>query len=307
MQSEGGAAGALHGALQTGALATTFTASQGLLLMLPNMFKIAGELTPFVMHVAARTAGHARPVDLRRPLRRDGGSHDRVRDARVVLGPGGAGSGARRPRGHPRDPRSLPALLRRLPHLARGGQDPTSGRRRPARADLGPLVREHRARALSPAHPVLRGSAQNPDVFFQAREASNPFYALGPRRRAERDGPAGGADRASAIGCSTTSGHPEAERVLVLMGSGCGAAEEAVEALVDGGERVGVVKVRLFRPFSPEALVAGVFRPPCGRSPCSIARRSPVRPESRCTRTWSRRSTEEVAAGRARFSVGCRA
>ena len=124
MQSEGGAAGALHGALQAGALCTTFTASQGLLLMIPNMYKIAGELTPAVIHVAARTRRDARAVDLRRPERRDGGPADRLGDAGVFGRAGGPGPGRDRPHGHARVPRAVPALLRRLPDLARGERDP---------------------------------------------------------------------------------------------------------------------------------------------------------------------------------------
>ncbi len=181
MQSEGGAAGALHGALQAGALATTFTASQGLLLMIPNMFKIAGELTPFVMHVAARTvATHALSIF---------GDHSDVMAARttgfamlcVGVGAGGAGPGARRARGDARDAGPVPALLRRLPHLARGGEDRDARPTTDLRALIDDrLVRAHRARALSPDHPVLRGSAQNPDVFFQAREACEPVLPAVP-------------------------------------------------------------------------------------------------------------------------------
>jgi hypothetical protein len=122
MQSEAGAAGALHGALQAGALATTFTASQGLLLMIPNMFKIAGELTPAVIHVAARRR-HPRAVDLRRPQRRDGGAQHRLGDARRRLGAGGPRLRAGRARRHAALPRAVPALLRRLPHQPRDRQD----------------------------------------------------------------------------------------------------------------------------------------------------------------------------------------
>ena len=174
----GGAAGALHGALQTGALATTFTASQGLLLMLPDMFKIAGELTPFVMHVAARTvATHA--LDLRRSQRRNGGEDDRVRDAVLVIGPGGAGPRARRPRRHAQDPCAVPPFLRRL--------RPRTRSRRSARSRTGPRLdgrsrggaRASTTRPLAGA-PGPRGSAQNPDVFFQAREAASPFHRAVP-------------------------------------------------------------------------------------------------------------------------------
>ncbi len=123
MQSEGGAAGAVHGALQAGALTTTFTASQGLLLMIPNMYKIAGELTSFVMHVSRARGGDPRALDLRRPLRRDGGAADRLRAALVELGAGGPRLRRHRAARHAEVPRALPPLLRRLPHLARGGED----------------------------------------------------------------------------------------------------------------------------------------------------------------------------------------
>ena len=134
MQSEGGAAGAVHGALQAGALATTFTASQGLLLMIPNMYKIAGELTPFVHARRGAHARDARAVDLRRSLRRDGLPADRLRDALLGQRAGGARLGGDRARGHARVARAVPALLRRLPHLARGRQDRDAHRRRAARA-----------------------------------------------------------------------------------------------------------------------------------------------------------------------------
>ena len=180
MQSEGGAAGALHGALQAGALATTFTASQGLLLMIPDMYKIAGELTPFVMHVAARTlATHALSIF---------GDHSDVMAARttgfamlasssvqeaqdLALVAHAATLEARVPFLHFFDGFRTSHEVDKIETL-----DPTDLR---AMID-DRLVREHRARALSPDHPVLRGSAQNPDVFFQAREAANPFHAAVP-------------------------------------------------------------------------------------------------------------------------------
>ncbi|MGZ8582459.1 MAG: pyruvate:ferredoxin (flavodoxin) oxidoreductase [Actinomycetota bacterium] len=257
MQSEGGAAGALHGALQSGALCTTFTASQGLLLMIPNMFKIAGELTPFVMHVAARTvATHALSIfgdqsDVM-AVRTTGfallcsSSVQEAQDLALVA--------------------HAATLETRVPflHFFDGFRTSHEVAKIEALADADlraliddRLVRAHRARALSPEHPVLRGSAQNPDVFFQAREASNPFYLAAPDavqatmdRLAERTG--------RAYHLFDYAGHPDAERVLVMMGSGCGAAEEAVDALVAHGERVGVVKVRLFRPFSPGALLSAL-------------------------------------------------
>jgi pyruvate-ferredoxin/flavodoxin oxidoreductase len=263
MQSEGGAAGALHGALQAGALATTFTASQGLLLMLPNMFKIAGELTPFVMHVAARTvATHALSIF---------GDHSDVMAARTTGFAMLCSSSVQEAQDLALVAHSA-TLSTRVPflHFFDGfrtshevakieGLDDSDLR---ALID-DRLVRAHRARALSPARPVLRGSAQNPDVFFQAREAANPYYLAVPGavqatmdRLAERTG------RPHHL--FDYVGHAEAERVLVMMGSGCGAAEEAVEAMIAGGERVGLVKVRLFRPFSAAALVAAL--PPAVRA-----------------------------------------
>jgi pyruvate-ferredoxin/flavodoxin oxidoreductase len=263
MQSEGGVAGAVHGALQTGALATTFTSSQGLLLMLPNMFKIAGELTPFVMHVAARTlATHALSIF---------GDQSDVMAARTTGFAMLASSSVQEAQDMALVAHTA-TLETRLPFLHFFDGFRTShevNKIQPLdeedfRALISDaLIREHRARALSPERPKLRGSAQNPDVFFQAREAGNPFYAALPDavqgvmdRLAERTG--------RPYRLFDYVGHPEAERVLVLMGSGCGAAEEAVDAMVRDGERVGVVKVRLFRPFSAQALTAAL--PPSVRA-----------------------------------------
>ena len=257
MQSEGGAAGAVHGALQTGALATTFTSSQGLLLMLPNMFKIAGELTPAVFHVAARTvATHALSIF---------GDHSDVMAARptgfallcsssvqeaqdLALVAHAATLRTRVPFLHFFDGFRTSHELNTIDRLTEDD----------VRALLDPeLVTAHRARALSPDHPVLRGSAQNPDVFFQAREAANPYYAAVPEivqeemaRLGERTG--------RRYRLFEYVGDPEAERVLVLMGSGVGAAEEAVERLREAGESVGLVKVRLYRPFDADAFVAAL-------------------------------------------------
>ena len=175
------AAGALHGALQGGALATTFTASQGLLLMIPNMYKIAGELTPAVIHVAARSLA-AQGLSIF-------GDHSDVMAVRqtgfallcVRLGAGGARPGAGGPGRHAGDPGAVRAFLRRVPHLPRAEHDRAALRRRPAgRWSPADLVRAHRGRALSPEHPFIRGTAQNPDVYFQARETVNPFYAAVP-------------------------------------------------------------------------------------------------------------------------------
>jgi len=253
MQSEGGAAGAVHGALQAGSLTTTFTASQGLLLMLPDMFKIAGELTPFVMHVAARAiATHALSIF---------GDHSDVMAAR------GTGfallCSSTVQEAHDFAAISTAATLRsRVPflHFFDGFRtshevnviEPLSDDDLHALID-DDLVRAHRERALSPDHPVIRGSAQNPDVFFQSREAANPYYAATAAivaaeldRFAERTG--------RRYRLFDYAGSPDAERVVVLMGSGAGAAREAVEALVARGEKVGLVTVRLYRPFDGVAL-----------------------------------------------------
>jgi pyruvate-ferredoxin/flavodoxin oxidoreductase len=302
MQSEGGAAGALHGALQAGALATTFTSSQGLLLMLPNMFKIAGELTPFVMHVAARTlATHALSIF---------GDHSDVMAARTTGFAMLASSSVQEAQDLALVAHAA-TLQTRLPFLHFFDGFRTShevGKIRPLddgdlRAMISDaLVREHRARALSPEHPQLRGSAQNPDVFFQAREACNPFYAAAP------DAVQGVMDR---LGERTGrpyrlfdyTGHPEAQRVLVLMGSGCGAAEEAVEAMVGSGEAVGVVKVRLFRPFSAAALVAAL--PSTVRAVAVLDRtKEPGAPGEPLYQDVVTALAEEIAAGRAHFPDG---
>jgi pyruvate-ferredoxin/flavodoxin oxidoreductase len=302
MQSEGGAAGALHGALQTGALATTFTSSQGLLLMLPNMFKIAGELTPFVMHVAARTlATHALSIF---------GDHSDVMAARTTGFAMLASSSVQEAQDLALVAHAV-TLETRLPFLHFFDGFRTShevDKIRPLEdADLRALisdvlVREHRERALSPEHPMLRGSAQNPDVFFQAREACNPFYAAAPDavqgvmdRLAERTG--------RPYRLFDYVGHPEAERVLVLMGSGCGAAEEAVEAMVADGEPVGVVKVRLFRPFSAEALAAAL--PSSVRAVAVLDRtKEPGAPGEPLYQDVVTALAEEIGAGRARFPHG---
>ncbi len=262
MQSEGGAAGALHGALLAGALCTTFTASQGLLLMLPNMFKIAGELTPTVFHVAARTvATHALSIF---------GDHS---DVMAVRSSGFAMLSS----SSVQEAQDLALIAHRatlesrIPfvHFFDGFRTSHEVAKIVPLADEvlratvpDELVTAHRMRALSSDHPVLRGSAQNPDVFFQAREAANSYYTAVPRivsgamaRFAELTG------RRYRI--FDYSGHPEADRVVVLMGSGAGAAQEAVEALLARGERVGLLTVHLFRPFDRAALVAAL--PPTAR------------------------------------------
>lgn len=257
MQSEGGAAGALHGALQTGSLATTFTSSQGLLLMLPNMFKIAGELTPAVIHVAARAvATHALSIF---------GDHSDVMAARTT-GFAMLSSGSVQEAQDLAAVAHLAALQTRVPFLHFFDGFRTSHELNRVdmleREDLRALVDDtgvvaHRERGLSPQHPVLRGSAQNPDVFFQSREAVNPFYDAVPAavqdamdRLAELTG------RAHHL--VEYDGHPEADRVIVIMGSGAGAVQETVEELNRRGERVGVLTVRLYRPFPAAELVAAL-------------------------------------------------
>lgn len=302
MQSEGGAAGALHGALQTGALATTFTASQGLLLMLPDMFKIAGELTPFVMHVAARTvATHALSIF---------GDHSDVMAARTTGFAMLCSSSVQEAQDLALVAHAA-TLRTRVPFLHFFDGFRTShevAKIRPvADEDLFALVdleavRAHRGRALSPEHPVLRGSAQNPDVFFQAREASNPFYLEVPDAVQERmDELATRTGRGYRL--FDYVGHPEAERVIVMMGSGCGAAEEAVELLAARGEPVGLVKVRLFRPFSPAALAAAL---PAAVQAIAVLDRTkePGAPGEPLYEDVVTALVEESAAGRAQFAAG---
>jgi pyruvate-ferredoxin/flavodoxin oxidoreductase len=257
LQSEGGASGAVHGALQTGALTTTFTAAQGLLLMIPNMFKIAGELTSTVFHVSARTvATHALSIF---------GDHSDVMATRstgfgllasnsiqeimdFALIAQAATLEARVPLVHFFDGFRSSHEVMKIEQLSLEDM----------RAMIDDnLVRAHRMRRLSPEKPVLRGSAQNPDVFFQAREACNPFYAAAPaivQKAMDKF--------ASIVGRQyhlfDYLGAPDAERVVVLMGSGAEAAQEAVEHLAARGEKVGVVKVRLFRPFSVEAFMGAL-------------------------------------------------
>jgi len=254
MQSEGGAAGALHGAIQAGSLGTTFTASQGLLLMLPNMYKIAGELTPAVIHVAARTlATHALSIF---------GDHSDVMSAR--------GTGwTMLSSSSPQEAHDLAAvshaasLASRVPvlHFFDGFRtshelnvvEPLSDEDLLALVDDEHVI-DHRLRSLDPDRPVLRGTAQNPDVFFQAREACNPFHDAVPGivqatmdRLAERTG-----RRYHVV---DYHGAPDAERVIVLMGSGSETVREVVDHLTEQGEKLGVLTVRLFRPMPVEALL----------------------------------------------------
>jgi len=249
MQSEGGAAGAVHGSLQAGALTTTFTASQGLLLMIPNMYKIAGELLPTVIHVAARTvATHALSIfgdhsDVMATRQTGfsmlfGGSVQEAQDFALIS--------------------QVASLRSRVPFLNIFDGFRTS--HEISKIDAIPddiiknmmpedAIMDHKKRSLDPDHPVIRGTSQNPDVFFQSREAANLFY-----------------DKVPSIVQKTMDefykhtnrkyslfyyiGHPEAEKVIIIMGSGQGPVIETVNTMVENGEKVGAIIVRLFRPFS---------------------------------------------------------
>ena len=261
MQSEGGAAGAVHGALQTGSLSTTFTASQGLLLMIPNMNKIAGELTPAAFHVSARTvATHALSIF---------GDHSDVMFCRTT-GWAMLCSNSVQEAMDMALIAHASSLESRIPFLHFFDGFRTSHEVNKiemlAEDDMRALINmdrvfEHRRRALSPDHPVLRGTAQNPDVFFQMRERANTYYDECP-------------EKVSAVMHKFEKivgrvyhlfdyiGAPDAERVIVMMGSGAEVAHEAVEALNAKDEKVGLLKVRLYRPFSVkhfvEALPASV-------------------------------------------------
>jgi pyruvate-ferredoxin/flavodoxin oxidoreductase len=252
MQSEAGAAGAVHGALQAGALATTFTASQGLLLMFPNMFKIAGELSPFVLHVAARTiATHGLSIF---------GDHSDVMAARTTGFALLCSSSVQEAQDFAAIAHAA-TLESRLPflHFFDGFRTSHELNRIAALSDetLRQLVSDDdiatfRARKLTPDAPLLRGTAQNPDTFFQAREAANPFFDALPgivQATMERFGALTGRQ----YGLFERFGHAEPERVIVAMGSGIGAIQETVEHLVARGERVGGIAVRLFRPFDLKA------------------------------------------------------
>ncbi len=254
MQAEGGAAGAVHGALQAGALTTTFTGSQGLLLMIPNMYKIAGELTSTVFHVAARSVA-AQALSIF-------GDHSDVMATRAtgfaLLASGSVQEAhdfaliaqaatleARVPFVHFFEGFRLSHEINKIEQLADDD----------LRAMIDDeLVRAHRARALSPDHPFIRGTAQNPDVFFQARETVNPYYVACPGIvQQAMDRFAGLVGRQYHL--FDYVGAPDAERVIAAMGSGAETAAETAKVLADQGERVGVVKVRLYRPFSVEHLM----------------------------------------------------
>jgi pyruvate-ferredoxin/flavodoxin oxidoreductase len=259
MQSEGGAAGAMHGALQAGALSTTFTASQGLLLMIPNMYKIAGELTASVMHVTARSvATHALSIF---------GDHSDVMGCRST-GYAMLCSNSVQEAADLALVAHIATLESRIPFLHFFDGFRTShevNKILPIRdEDIQALLEEkyviaHRERALSPDRPILRGTAQNPDVFFQAREACNPFYLAAPTivqdvmdRFAKQTG--------RKYKLFDYVGAMDAERVIILMGSSAGAAEEAIRHLALQGEKIGVLKVRLFRPFDASAFLAALPR-----------------------------------------------
>jgi pyruvate-ferredoxin/flavodoxin oxidoreductase len=254
LQSEGGAAGALHGALQAGAFGTTFTASQGLLLMIPNMFKIAGELTPATMHVTARTlATHALSIF---------GDHSDVMACRST-GWAMLASNSVQEVADMALVAQIATLESRIPfmHFFDGFRTshevgkilPISDETIRALVDDKYII-QYRQNALSPDRPMIRGTAQNPDVFFQAREACTPFHAAVPGivqlvmdRFAVETG--------RAYHLFDYYGAKDAERVIVIMGSGAEATEEAVDALVKNGEKVGLLKVRLYRPFDSKAFL----------------------------------------------------
>jgi pyruvate-ferredoxin/flavodoxin oxidoreductase len=254
LQSEGGAAGAVHGALQTGALTTTFTASQGLLLMIPNMFKIAGELTSTIFHVSARTlATHALSIF---------GDHSDVMATRstgfallasssvqeahdLALIGQAATLEARIPFLHFFDGFRTSSEVNKIEQLTDDD----------LRAMIDEkLVHAHRARGLSPDHPYIRGTAQNPDVFFQARETINKYYEACPQiveRAMQKFGKLVGRD----YHLFDYTGAPDAEKVIIVMGSGAETTQETVKFLEARGEKVGVVTVHLYRPFSVEHFV----------------------------------------------------
>jgi pyruvate-ferredoxin/flavodoxin oxidoreductase len=254
MQSEGGAAGAIHGALQAGALSTTFTASQGLLLMIPNMYKIAGELTSTVFHVSARSlAVHALSIF---------GDHSDVMSTRSTGFAMLASCSVQEAHDFALIAQAA-TLETRIPflHFFDGFRTSAEVNKIEMLSDdeirgmvSDELVQAHRARALSPDHPFIRGTAQNPDVYFQGREAVNPFYMACPaivQKAMDKF--------TSTVGRKYNLfdyvGAPDAERVIIMMGSGAETAGETALYLNEQGEEVGVVKVRLYRPFSNERLL----------------------------------------------------
>ncbi|MBI4572364.1 MAG: pyruvate:ferredoxin (flavodoxin) oxidoreductase [candidate division NC10 bacterium] len=304
MQSEGGASGAVHGSLQTGSLTTTFTASQGLLLMIPNMYKIAGELTSTAFHVSARTvATHALSIF---------GDHSDVMATRATgfallasnsvqevmdfaLIAQAATLEARVPFLHFFDGFRSSHEVMRIEQLTVDDM----------RAMLeDDLIRAHRARAMSPERPVLRGSAQNPDVFFQGRETANPYYLACPTIVQNA------MDQfARIVGRQyhlfDYVGAPDAERVIILMGSGAEAAQETVEYLAARGEKVGVLKVHLYRPFSLEHFIAAL--PPTVKTIATLDRtKEPGSPGEPLYLDVVTAIHEVVAAGSAPFRAAPR-
>lgn len=257
MQSEGGAAGAIHGMLQTGALTTTFTASQGLLLMIPNMYKIAGELTPFCMHVSARTlATHALSIF---------GDHSDVMACRQIGFSMLCSSSVQEAHDFAAVSHAT-TFKSRVPFLHFFDGFRTS--HEVAKINLisneqllslvdEDAIQAFRNLALTPENPMIRGTAQNPDVFFQAREACNPFYERLPELIQDSFN-----QLAKLTGRQYKLfdyvGHPEAEHIIIIMGSGAETVHESVDYLLKKGEKVGVLKVRLFRPFSARHLLAEI-------------------------------------------------
>ncbi|MBV5308353.1 pyruvate:ferredoxin (flavodoxin) oxidoreductase [Chromatium okenii] len=257
MQSEAGAVGALHGALQTGSLSTTFTASQGLLLMIPNMYKIAGELSPTVFHVSARALA-AQGLSIF-------GDHSDVMACRST-GYAMLCSASVQEAMDFALIAQIATLESRIPFLHffdgfRTSHEVAKVERLPVEVIRtlinDDLVKACRDRALNPDRPILRGTSQNPDVYFQGRETVNSFYTATPGivqgamdRFAELTG--------RQYGLFEYEGAADAERVILLMGSGIGAVQETVEHLIARGEKVGLIKARLFRPFAPDALLAAL-------------------------------------------------
>ncbi|WP_346825209.1 pyruvate:ferredoxin (flavodoxin) oxidoreductase [Serratia inhibens] len=255
MQSEGGAIATVHGALQTGALSTSFTSSQGLLLMIPTLYKLAGELTPFVLHVAARTvATHALSIfgdhsDVM-AVRQTGcamlcaSSVQEAQDFALISQT--ASLNSRLPFIHFFDGFRTSHEINKIVPL----DDDALRKMLPQEA-----IDAHRSRALSPDHPVVRGTSANPDTYFQSREATNPWYDSACQHVIDA------MDKFAQITGRAYQpfeyyGHPQAERVVILMGSAIGTCEEAIDALLTRGEKVGVLKVRLFRPFSARHLLS---------------------------------------------------
>jgi len=257
MQAEGGAAGAVHGALQVGALTTTFTASQGLLLMIPNMYKIAGELTPFVQHVASRSLAangssifgdHLDVMACRQTgfAMLASGSVQEAHDFACIAQ--AASLESRIPFQHFFDGFRVSHEVNKIDQLSRDV----------VRSMIDEeLVSAHRARALNPDNPVIRGTSQNPDIYFQGRETVNPYYNAVPGivqgamdRLAKHTG--------REYKLFEYIGAEDADRILICMGSANEAIEETVETLTRQGEKVGVIKVRLFRPFAPEFLLQAI-------------------------------------------------